>query len=192
MLHVGVLPHHDRWGDVLHNLRYVIVDEAHVYRGVFGSHVANVLRRLRRLAAQVGRVHGVDLHAVDDRGGAALAAGHDGQQQAQDEERAAQDPGDAGEQVARATHGHQRVRAAAHQAAALRALQQHHDDEEEGDDDLDHQQQVQQHRISLSSAFGAVGRTHPAEMKRALYHRARSKAIASASHPANKGAGADR
>ncbi len=50
MLHVGVLPHHDRWGDVLHNLRYVIVDEAHVYRGVFGSHVANVLRRLRRLA----------------------------------------------------------------------------------------------------------------------------------------------
>ena len=51
MLHVGVLPHHDRWGDVLSNLRYVILDEAHVYRGVFGSHVANVLRRLRRLAA---------------------------------------------------------------------------------------------------------------------------------------------
>jgi DEAD/DEAH box helicase domain-containing protein len=50
MLHVGMLPHHDRWGDVLANLRYVIVDEAHVYRGVFGSHVANVLRRLRRLA----------------------------------------------------------------------------------------------------------------------------------------------
>ena len=54
MLHVGVLPHHDRWGDVLHNLRYVIVDEAHVYRGVFGSHVANVLRRLRRAAAIYG------------------------------------------------------------------------------------------------------------------------------------------
>jgi DEAD/DEAH box helicase domain-containing protein len=50
MLHVGVLPHHDRWGDVLANLRYVVVDEAHVYRGVFGSHVANVLRRLRRIA----------------------------------------------------------------------------------------------------------------------------------------------
>ncbi len=50
MLHVGVLPHHDRWGDVLSNLEFVIVDEAHVYRGVFGSHVANVLRRLRRLA----------------------------------------------------------------------------------------------------------------------------------------------
>jgi DEAD/DEAH box helicase domain-containing protein len=54
MLHVGVLPHHDRWGDVLQNLRYVIVDEAHVYRGVFGSHVGNVLRRLRRAAAIYG------------------------------------------------------------------------------------------------------------------------------------------
>jgi DEAD/DEAH box helicase domain-containing protein len=54
MLHVGVLPHHDRWADVLHNLRYVVVDEAHVYRGVFGSHVANVLRRLRRLAGVYG------------------------------------------------------------------------------------------------------------------------------------------
>jgi DEAD/DEAH box helicase domain-containing protein len=50
MLHIGVLPRHDLWADVLHNLRYVVVDEAHVYRGVFGSHVANVLRRLRRLA----------------------------------------------------------------------------------------------------------------------------------------------
>jgi len=54
MLHVGVLPHHDRWGDVLANLRYVVVDEAHVYRGVFGSHVGNVLRRLRRLARAYG------------------------------------------------------------------------------------------------------------------------------------------
>jgi DEAD/DEAH box helicase domain-containing protein len=54
MLHVGVLPHHDRWADVLHNLRYIVVDEAHVYRGVFGSHVANVLRRLRRLARVYG------------------------------------------------------------------------------------------------------------------------------------------
>ncbi|MGB2953361.1 MAG: DEAD/DEAH box helicase [Gaiellaceae bacterium] len=54
MLHVGVLPHHDRWGDALANLAYVIVDEAHVYRGVFGSHVANVLRRLRRLAGVYG------------------------------------------------------------------------------------------------------------------------------------------
>src|SRR5262245_244770 len=56
MLHVGVLPHHDRWGDVLANLRFVVVDEAHVYRGVFGSHVGNVLRRLRRLA----RIYGAD------------------------------------------------------------------------------------------------------------------------------------
>jgi DEAD/DEAH box helicase domain-containing protein len=56
MVHVGVLPNHDRWGDVLANLRYIVVDEAHVYRGVFGSHVANVLRRLRRLA----RVYGSD------------------------------------------------------------------------------------------------------------------------------------
>jgi DEAD/DEAH box helicase domain-containing protein len=54
MLHVGILPHHDRWGDVLANLRYVVVDEAHVYRGVFGSHVANVLRRLRRAAGIYG------------------------------------------------------------------------------------------------------------------------------------------
>jgi DEAD/DEAH box helicase domain-containing protein len=56
MLHVGILPHHDRWGDVLSNLRYIVVDEAHVYRGVFGSHVGNVLRRLRRLA----RVYGAE------------------------------------------------------------------------------------------------------------------------------------
>jgi DEAD/DEAH box helicase domain-containing protein len=56
MLHVGVLPHHDRWGDVLANLAYVVVDEAHVYRGVFGSHVGNVLRRLRRLA----RIYGAE------------------------------------------------------------------------------------------------------------------------------------
>ncbi|TML71676.1 MAG: DEAD/DEAH box helicase [Actinobacteria bacterium] len=56
MLHIGVLPHHDRWGDVFANLRFVVVDEAHVYRGVFGSHVANVLRRLRR----IGRLYGAD------------------------------------------------------------------------------------------------------------------------------------
>ena len=56
MLHIGVLPRHDLWGDFLHNLRFVVVDEAHVYRGVFGSHVANVLRRLRRLA----RIYGSD------------------------------------------------------------------------------------------------------------------------------------
>src|SRR4051794_22640885 len=48
MLHVGVLPNHKSWGDFLANLGWVVVDEAHTYRGVFGSHVANVLRRLRR------------------------------------------------------------------------------------------------------------------------------------------------
>jgi len=56
MVNVGLLPNHERWGEVLSNLRYVVVDEAHVYRGVFGSHVANVLRRLRRLA----RIYGAE------------------------------------------------------------------------------------------------------------------------------------
>ena len=54
MLNVGVLPHHKRWGDFLANLGWVVVDEAHTYRGVFGSHVANVLRRLRRVARLYG------------------------------------------------------------------------------------------------------------------------------------------
>jgi DEAD/DEAH box helicase domain-containing protein len=54
MLHVGILPHHKSWGDFLANLGWVVVDEAHTYRGVFGSHVANVLRRLRRIARAYG------------------------------------------------------------------------------------------------------------------------------------------
>ncbi len=54
MLHVGLLPHHKVWGDFLANLDWVVVDEAHTYRGVFGSHVANVLRRLRRVARAYG------------------------------------------------------------------------------------------------------------------------------------------
>jgi DEAD/DEAH box helicase domain-containing protein len=54
MLHVGMLPHHRQWGDYLANLGWVVVDEAHTYRGVFGSHVANVLRRLRRVARAYG------------------------------------------------------------------------------------------------------------------------------------------
>nr|MBA2794627.1 DEAD/DEAH box helicase [Thermoleophilaceae bacterium] len=54
MLHLSVLPQHKAFGDLLANLAWVVVDEAHVYRGVFGSHVANVLRRLRRLAAAYG------------------------------------------------------------------------------------------------------------------------------------------
>lgn len=54
MLHVGILRSHQRWAHLLRNLRYVIVDECHSYRGVFGSNVALVLRRLRRLAARYG------------------------------------------------------------------------------------------------------------------------------------------
>ena len=50
MLHMGILPNHAAWGDFFANLAVVVVDEAHVYRGVFGSHVGNVLRRLRRIA----------------------------------------------------------------------------------------------------------------------------------------------
>ena len=54
MLNVGLLAHHKGWGDFLTNLEWVVVDEAHTYRGVFGSHVANVMRRLRRVARVYG------------------------------------------------------------------------------------------------------------------------------------------
>ncbi len=54
MLHLGILPHHDAWANFFANLAVVVIDEAHVYRGVFGSHVANVMRRLRRVAAAYG------------------------------------------------------------------------------------------------------------------------------------------
>jgi len=50
MLHAGILPHHTKWLSLFENLRYVVIDELHTYRGVFGSHLANVLRRLRRIA----------------------------------------------------------------------------------------------------------------------------------------------
>lgn len=56
MLHAGILPHHTNWARLFANLRYVVIDELHTYRGVFGSHLANVLRRLRRVA----RFHGSD------------------------------------------------------------------------------------------------------------------------------------
>ncbi len=88
MLHVGLLPHHKQWGDFLANLGWVVVDEAHTYRGVFGSHVANVLRRLRRVARSYGsdprflmasatianpdelarRLTGLDFRLLDDDG----------------------------------------------------------------------------------------------------------------------------
>ena len=51
MLHLGVLPNHQSWARLFRHLKYVVIDEAHVYRGVFGSHMANVLRRLRRICA---------------------------------------------------------------------------------------------------------------------------------------------
>jgi len=54
MLHAGVLPHHTRWARFFENLRYVVVDELHSYRGVFGSHVGNVFRRLRRVCGFYG------------------------------------------------------------------------------------------------------------------------------------------
>ena len=54
MLHLGILPHHGRWAEFFANLRYVVIDEIHTYRGVFGSHVAQVLRRLRRVARHYG------------------------------------------------------------------------------------------------------------------------------------------
>ncbi len=54
MLHAGILPYHTAWADFLAGLRYVVVDEMHTYRGVFGSHVANVLRRLQRLCVFYG------------------------------------------------------------------------------------------------------------------------------------------
>ncbi len=55
MLHTGILPHHTRWTRLFEKLRYIVVDELHTYRGVFGSHLCNVLRRLRRIARFYGR-----------------------------------------------------------------------------------------------------------------------------------------
>lgn len=54
MVHSGILPHHPRWAKLFENLRFVVIDELHAYRGVFGSHLANILRRLRRVCRHYG------------------------------------------------------------------------------------------------------------------------------------------
>ena len=56
MLHTGILPHHTKWVKLFENLRYVVLDELHTYRGVFGSNVANVLRRLRRVLGSANSI----------------------------------------------------------------------------------------------------------------------------------------
>src|SRR4029434_11229381 len=54
MVHSGILPHHPRWAKLFENLKYVVIDELHAYRGVFGSHLCNVLRRFRRICRHYG------------------------------------------------------------------------------------------------------------------------------------------
>ncbi len=54
MLHIGIMPYHTTWSDLFRNLKYVVIDEVHSYRGVFGAHVANIMRRLRRIAGYYG------------------------------------------------------------------------------------------------------------------------------------------
>lgn len=54
MLHAGILPHHTKWAKLFENLRYFVIDELHYYRGVYGSHLANIIRRLKRLCAFYG------------------------------------------------------------------------------------------------------------------------------------------
>src|SRR6202034_2021055 len=54
MLHSGILPHHTRWAKLFENLRYIVIDELHYYRGVYGSHLANLLRRLKRVCEFYG------------------------------------------------------------------------------------------------------------------------------------------
>src|SRR5690606_25453977 len=88
MLHTGILPHHTKWVRLFENLKYVVIDELHTYRGVFGSHLANVLRRLRRICRFYGstpqflcssatianpkelaeRLTGESMHLVDNNG----------------------------------------------------------------------------------------------------------------------------
>ena len=67
MLHKGILPHHTKWVKLFENLRYVVVDELHSYRGVYGSHVANIFRRLHRLCRFYGSRPAVPLLVGHDR-----------------------------------------------------------------------------------------------------------------------------
>ena len=77
MLHLAILPNHRAWGDFFSNLAVVVIDEAHVYRGIFGSHVANVIRRLRRVAEAYGTSPRILLASRHDRQpGRARAAPH--------------------------------------------------------------------------------------------------------------------
>ncbi|MDO8971315.1 MAG: DEAD/DEAH box helicase, partial [Saprospiraceae bacterium] len=54
MLHISILPHHTLWADFFKSLRYIVIDEIHIYRGIFGSHLTNLIRRLKRIAAFYG------------------------------------------------------------------------------------------------------------------------------------------
>jgi len=54
MLHLGILPHHTQWADFFTNIKFIVIDEVHIYRGIFGSHFANVLRRLKRILSFYG------------------------------------------------------------------------------------------------------------------------------------------
>ena len=54
MLHTGILPHHTQWASLFQSLRYIVIDELHTYRGIFGSHFANVMRRLKRICKFYG------------------------------------------------------------------------------------------------------------------------------------------
>ena len=67
MLHSAILPHHPKWFQLFENLRFIVIDELHAYRGVFGSHVANVLRRLLRICRHYGSQPDLRLLLGDDR-----------------------------------------------------------------------------------------------------------------------------
>lgn len=62
MLHQGILPYHTKWAQFFERLRYVVIGETHAYRGVFGSYMANVIRRLKRICHFYGLSCGPDLH----------------------------------------------------------------------------------------------------------------------------------